>query len=127
MIIEPESAASPEVKGPLFPAALLKIGPQNGSVSMRGASPLYPVWPLQLLRRLDAVEEGFDLAPEIVGMTRQLLRRAQHLARRRSGLAGALLHVADAAGHRFRTACRLLHVAGDLGGGRALLLHGGGN
>src|SRR5918998_713207 len=71
--------------------------------------------------RLDVVEEGCDLAAEVGGVARQLLRRAQHLGRRRPGLAGALVHVRNAAGHLFGAARRLLHVARNLGRGRALL------
>src|SRR5207253_4215088 len=73
--------------------------------------------------RLDVAQERFDLASHGLGLPRQFFGSLQDLMGRSTGVAGGLLD----AGHIRRNFAgaerRLLHVAGNLLGRRALLFH----
>src|SRR3546814_8592948 len=71
----------------------------------------------------DAADELRDFALEGVGGGRQLAAHVQDLGRALAGASGGGRHLGDALRHLGGAGCRLLSVARDLLGGRALLLH----
>ena len=75
----------------------------------------------------DVGEEAADFLGQALGVAREFLSRAEHLRGSGTGLAGALAHTRDVDRHLLRALGGFLHVAGDLLGRRALLLHGGGD